>query len=39
MIGENELHRRDGLGIRDSETFTMQAITPCEILLMEVPMN
>lgn len=38
-IGENELHRRDGLGISDFDTFTIHAISSCEILLMEVPMN
>jgi quercetin 2,3-dioxygenase len=37
-VGETELHRRDGLGISGSESFTIHAIAPSEILLMEVPM-
>jgi redox-sensitive bicupin YhaK (pirin superfamily) len=37
-VGETELNQRDGLGISDSDSFTIHAHTPSEILLMEVPM-
>jgi quercetin 2,3-dioxygenase len=37
-IGEIELNRRDGLGISESDSFTIHANTPSEILLIEVPM-
>jgi quercetin 2,3-dioxygenase len=37
-IGETELNRRDGLGISESDSFTIHANATSEILLMEVPM-
>ena len=37
-IGEITLNRRDGLGISETEAFTVQAVSDSEILLMEVPM-
>ena len=37
-IGETTLNRRDGLGISETEAFTVQAVSDSEILLMEVPM-
>jgi quercetin 2,3-dioxygenase len=37
-IGEIELNRRDGLGISESDSFTIHANAPSEILLIEVPM-
>jgi len=37
-VGSTELSRRDGLGISDSDSFTIHANAPSEILLMEVPM-
>ena len=38
-INGQELHMRDGMGIADSETLSIQADSDAEILLMEVPMG
>lgn len=38
-IGDIELSERDGLGIEDTDNFTLEALEKSEILLMEVPMN
>lgn len=37
-IGDQVLDARDGLGITETEVFTLEATTDSEILLMEVPM-
>jgi quercetin 2,3-dioxygenase len=37
-VGEIELNRRDGLGISESDSITIHANAPSEILLIEVPM-
>ncbi|MDO4880069.1 MAG: pirin family protein [Capnocytophaga sp.] len=37
-VGNLTLDARDGVGITEVETFTLEAITDSEILLMEVPM-
>lgn len=37
-IGETELSERDGLGISETESFTVQATQQSEFLLMEVPL-
>ena len=36
--GDQVLDARDGLGITETEVFTLEATTDSEILLMEVPM-
>ena len=38
-IGEQILETRDGFGIWETETFTLEALEDSEILLMEVPME
>jgi redox-sensitive bicupin YhaK (pirin superfamily) len=38
-INGNKLNKRDGLGIWDTDNFTISADSDAEILLMEVPMN
>ncbi len=38
-IGNQTLNRRDGLGIWDTDGFTLESTEDSEILLMEVPMN
>ncbi|HRH65996.1 MAG TPA: pirin family protein [Bacteroidia bacterium] len=38
-IGEQELNRRDALGISDVSKFGMTAAEPTEILIVEVPMQ
>ena len=38
-IGDIELSERDGLGIENTDSFTLEALENAEILLMEVPMN
>lgn len=38
-IGDHELNERDGLGIWDTESFSLEATEDNEILLMEVPMS
>ena len=38
-VGEQMLHERDGLGIWETESFTLEATEDAEILLMEVPMD
>ncbi len=39
IINGNALATRDGLGIWDIKGFTMDAIEPARVLVMEVPMN
>ena len=38
-IGEINLNKRDGLGIAETEKFTLAASADSELLLMEVPLN
>lgn len=38
-VGEQVLNERDGLGIWETESFTLEASEDAEILLMEVPMD
>ena len=38
-IGDQVLGTRDGFGIWETESFTLEALENSEILLMEVPMN
>lgn len=38
-IANTELNRRDGLGVWDTNNFTLTAKTDAQVLLMEVPMN
>lgn len=38
-VGDQELGTRDGLGIWDTESFSLEATSDAEILLMEVPMD
>lgn len=38
-IGDQTLNERDGYGIRDTDSFTLEALENSEILLMEVPME
>ncbi len=38
-VGGHELNRRDGLGIWDTSSFTVEATEDAEILMMEVPMT
>jgi len=38
-IGDQILDERDGLGIWDTNSFTLEAQESSEILLMEVPME
>lgn len=38
-VGELELSERDGLGVSETDRFTVEALENAEILLMEVPMN
>ncbi|GJH40003.1 hypothetical protein RCZ04_05530 [Capnocytophaga sp. HP1101] len=37
-VGDIVLNTRDGIGITETEAFTLTATTDSEILLMEVPM-
>lgn len=39
QIGDQVLDTRDGFGVWDADSFTLQAIDDAEILLMEVPME
>ena len=38
-VGEQTLNERDGYGIWDTDSFTLEALENSEILLMEVPME
>lgn len=38
-IGDQNLDTRDGLGIWDTQSFTLEATEDAEVLLMEVPME
>lgn len=38
-IGDIDLGKRDGLGIMDTDKFTISAKSNAEVLLMEIPMN
>ncbi|MEO6906573.1 MAG: pirin family protein [Abditibacteriaceae bacterium] len=38
-VGDQKLHRRDGLEIEDAESFEVTADEDAEVLLMEVPMR
>lgn len=38
-VGNQELSRRDGLGVYETESFILEATDDAEILLMEVPMT
>lgn len=38
-IGDQVLGTRDGFGIWETESFTLEALENSEILLMEVPTN
>lgn len=38
-VGEHILERRDGLGVTETQSFTLQALENAEVLLMEVPMQ
>ena len=38
-VGEQKLHRRDGLEIEDAESFEITAEENAEVLLMEIPMR
>lgn len=38
-IGDTELSSRDGLGIYDTDSFTVEATEDAKILLMEIPME
>jgi redox-sensitive bicupin YhaK (pirin superfamily) len=38
-VAGNKLSARDGMGITDTDAFTIKADSDCEILLMEVPMR
>ncbi|UPL49640.1 pirin family protein [Hymenobacter sublimis] len=38
-VGGQALHRRDGFGIWDTDSFTVQADSTTRLLLMEVPMT
>ncbi|MCB2197483.1 MAG: pirin family protein [Bacteroidetes bacterium] len=38
-IGSHELHKRDALGISETETFSITAVEDSTLLLMEVPMS
>lgn len=38
-VGNQELNRRDGLGVYETESFILEASEDAEILLMEVPMT
>ncbi|HNP48092.1 MAG TPA: pirin family protein [Bacteroidia bacterium] len=38
-IGDQELSRRDALGISETPDFTMTALAPSELLIVEVPMQ
>lgn len=38
-VGNQELSRRDGLGIYDTDSFILEATEDAEILLIEVPMT
>jgi hypothetical protein len=38
-VGDQNLATRDGLGIWETDQFTLEATSDSEILLMEVPME
>lgn len=38
-VGDQDLDTRDGLGIWDTKSFTLEATEDAEVLLMEVPME
>jgi hypothetical protein len=38
-LGDERFDRRDGVGIRDADRFTLTGDKASQILLMEVPMN
>lgn len=38
-VGDTVLSERDGLGIEDTDSFTLEALKKSEILIMEVPMS
>ncbi|HEX6333000.1 MAG TPA: pirin family protein [Flavisolibacter sp.] len=38
-VGDILLHKRDGLGISETDTFDLQAAGNARVLLMEVPLN
>ena len=38
-IGNDKLNTRDGLGVWDTDSFSLKADSNAEVLLMEVPMN
>jgi hypothetical protein len=38
-IGETALAKRDGLGISDTDKFSITAKTNADVLLIEIPMN
>ena len=39
QVGGQLLHERDGYGIWDTDSFTLEAVEDAEILLMEIPME
>lgn len=39
QIGDQTLEKRDGMGVWDTASLTVQATTNARVLLMEVPMN
>ena len=39
QVGGQLLHERDGYGIWDTDSFTLEAVENAEILLMEIPME
>ncbi|PRD46297.1 pirin family protein [Sphingobacterium haloxyli] len=39
QVGDQILNKRDGYGLWETETFTLEATADAEILLMEVPME
>lgn len=38
-VADEKLYKRDGLGLWDTTSFTVQARTPATVLLMEIPMQ
>lgn len=38
-VGDQVLNRRDGLGVWDTESLTLEALEDSEVLLMEIPME
>jgi ribosome-associated protein YbcJ (S4-like RNA binding protein) len=39
VVNDIVLNRRDGLGISDADTFTINTTKDAKLLVMEVPMN